>query len=158
MRRKIRYGRTRALVTVTANHQPVVAATGAPLRRLRSPTPASCSPVPGSRARRDSRKIQDPSPSPGGKGASKLGRYVIRNDGVKVNDGAKQTLAAPAGGSSTAWQLTSPHPLAVARKHEQEPTTEVATWSHARWRIWHVVMAVAPPQITGPVSHSSEIF
>src|SRR6185436_19137997 len=88
---------------------------------------------------------------------AKLGRYVIRNDGVKVNDdGAKQTVTAYLPVFINGKQVDTLYPAKwYFRKHEQEPTTEVAIRRTLAEDLY-VVMA-APPEIKDQ-SASLEIF
>jgi cytochrome c-type biogenesis protein CcmF len=88
---------------------------------------------------------------------AKLGRYVIRNDGVKVNDdGAKQTVTAYLPVFINGKQVDTLYPAKwYFRKHEQEPTTEVAIRRTLAEDLY-VVMA-APPEVKDQ-SASLEIF
>src|SRR5262245_2566301 len=88
---------------------------------------------------------------------AKLGRYTIRNDGVKVNDdGAKQMVTAYLPVFIDGKQVDTLYPAKwYFRKHEQEPTTEVAIRRTLAEDLY-VVMA-APPQIKDQ-SASLEIF
>jgi cytochrome c-type biogenesis protein CcmF len=88
---------------------------------------------------------------------AKLGRYVIRNDGVKVNDdGQKQTVTAYLPVFINGKQVDTLYPAKwYFRKHEQEPTTEVAIRRTLAEDLY-VVMA-APPEVKDQ-SASLEIF
>jgi cytochrome c-type biogenesis protein CcmF len=86
-----------------------------------------------------------------------LGRYVIRNDGVRVtDDGQKQAVTASLSVFVNGKQIDSLYPAKwFFRRHESEPTTEVAIRRTLAEDLY-VVMA-APPQIKDQ-SASLEIF
>jgi len=78
---------------------------------------------------------------------AKLGRYAIRNDGVKVSDdGQKQAVTAYLSVFVNGKQIDTLYPAKwYFRRHEQEPTTEVAIRRTLAEDLY-VVMA-APPEI-----------
>jgi cytochrome c-type biogenesis protein CcmF len=86
-----------------------------------------------------------------------LGRYTVRNDGVKVtDDGQKQMVTAHLAILQNGKEIDRLYPAKwYFRKHEQEPTTEVAIRRTLAEDLY-VVMA-APPQIKDQ-SASLEIF
>jgi cytochrome c-type biogenesis protein CcmF len=88
---------------------------------------------------------------------AKLGRYVIRNEGIKVtDDGQKQMVTALLSVFVNGKQIDSLYPAKWSfRKHESEPTTEVAIRRTLAEDLY-VVMA-APPKLADQ-SASLEIF
>jgi cytochrome c-type biogenesis protein CcmF len=86
-----------------------------------------------------------------------LGRYTVRNNGVKVNDdGQKQTVTAHLSVLANGKEIDTMYPAKwYFRKHESEPTTEVAIRRTLAEDLY-IVMA-APPQIKDQ-SASLEIY
>src|SRR5262245_21244581 len=88
---------------------------------------------------------------------AKLGRYTIRNDGIRVtDDGQKQAITAVLPVFVNSKQIDTLYPAKWHfRKHEQEPTTEVAIRRTLAEDLY-VVMA-APPKLGGQ-SASLEMY
>ena len=88
---------------------------------------------------------------------AKLGRYVIRNDGVKVNDdGQKQTVTAYLPVFVNGKQVDTLYPAKwYFRKHEQEPTTEVAIRRTLAEDLY-IVMA-APPRSSEQIGQPGDL-
>jgi len=88
---------------------------------------------------------------------AKIGRYTLRNEGVGVtDDGQKQMVTAHVSVFSNGTQIDTMYPAKwYFRKHESEPTTEVAIRRTLAEDLY-VVMA-APPQLRDQ-SASLEVF
>src|SRR5206468_12120379 len=88
---------------------------------------------------------------------AKIGRYTLRNEGVGVtDDGQKQMVTAHVSVFSNGTQIDTMYPAKwYFRKHESEPTTEVAIRRTLAEDLY-VVMA-APPQLRDQ-SASLEVY